>query len=135
LNLLDRRGSGLWIGEGKLLVIGDAEGRIYMRNGVAIERGFGSADGMSQKKVADTMTVDEVARELRCSKAHVYNAIKGNVSGVSALPAINMGRRRLVRRTAFERWMAENEQSGKVIPSSDHQKFTPLERMKGNTHA
>jgi len=55
------------------------------------------------------LTVDEIANELRCSKAHVYNAINGKVSGVSALRVIQMGRRVLVRRSSFEIWKKENE--------------------------
>jgi hypothetical protein len=47
--------------------------------------------------ITDILTVAEVAVELRCSKAHVYNAIAGKVDGVGPLPAISMGRRRLVR--------------------------------------
>ena len=38
------------------------------------------------------LTIPEVAAELRCSKAHVYNVINGRVKGVSSLPAIVMGR-------------------------------------------
>jgi excisionase family DNA binding protein len=52
----------------------------------------------------------EVAEELRCSKAHVYNVILGRVEGVSPLPAICMGRRRLIRRSALEAWKRGNEQ-------------------------
>ena len=52
----------------------------------------------------------EVAKELRCSKAHVYNVILGRVEGVSPLPAITMGRRRLIRRSALEAWKRGNEQ-------------------------
>ena len=55
------------------------------------------------------LTVAEVALELRCSKAHVYNVIAGKVDGVHALPAISMGRRKLVRRAALEHWMEMNE--------------------------
>ena len=57
----------------------------------------------------DVMTVAEVAADLRCSKAHVYNAINGRVAGVTALPAICMGRRKLVRLTTLEVWKAANE--------------------------
>ena len=42
----------------------------------------------------EILTVAEVALELRCSKAHVYNVIAGRVDGVCALPAISMGRRK-----------------------------------------
>ena len=55
------------------------------------------------------LTIPEVAAELRCSKAHVYNVINGRVKGVSSLPAIIMGRRKLVRRSTLDRWKAENE--------------------------
>jgi excisionase family DNA binding protein len=58
---------------------------------------------------AELLTIAEVAIELRCSKAHVYNLINGKVHGVSKLPAISMGRRRLVRRTSLEVWIMMNE--------------------------
>jgi excisionase family DNA binding protein len=69
----------------------------------------------------DILTVAEVAAELRCSKAHVYNVINGKVEGVTALPAIVMGRRKLVRRAALKRWMEMNETcagGGNMAPSS-----------------
>ena len=50
------------------------------------------------------LTVPEVAADLRVSRAHVYKVIHGRVSGVSPLPAIAIGRRRLVRRSSLERW-------------------------------
>ena len=59
--------------------------------------------------MSDILTVAEVASELRCSKAHVYNAIAGKVDGVSPLPAITMGRRKLIRRPALEEWKTTNE--------------------------
>jgi predicted DNA-binding transcriptional regulator AlpA len=55
------------------------------------------------------LTIPEVAAELRCSKAHVYNVINGKVSGVSSLPAITLGRRKLVRRGTLDRWKRANE--------------------------
>lgn len=57
------------------------------------------------------LTVIEVARELRCSKAHVHNLINGRVSGVKPLPAIPLGRRRIVRRESLNEWIATNERS------------------------
>jgi excisionase family DNA binding protein len=66
------------------------------------------------------LTAEEVAAELRCSKAHVYNMILGKVAGVSPLLAIRMGRRRLVRREALERWTRANERSGgTILPAID----------------
>lgn len=58
----------------------------------------------------EVLTIPEVARHLRCSKAHVYNAINGKVEGVTPLPAIRMGRRKLVRRSSLEAWKRANEQ-------------------------
>ena len=55
------------------------------------------------------LTVPEVAEELRCSKSHVYKLIRGEVAGVTPLPAITLGTRRLVRRSTLERWKRENE--------------------------
>jgi len=64
----------------------------------------------SQTRLADELlSPSEVAEELRCSKAHVYKIIHGNVAGVSCLPAINLGRRKLVRRSCFEQWKRSNE--------------------------
>ncbi len=59
----------------------------------------------------DILTISDVATELRCSKAHVHNAIKGKVAGVSQLPAIHMGRRKLIRRSALEQWKTANERN------------------------
>jgi hypothetical protein len=58
---------------------------------------------------SEILSIHEVAAHLRCSKAHVYNAINGKVSGVSQLPAIPMGRRKLVRRSSLETRKAANE--------------------------
>lgn len=60
----------------------------------------------------EILTVSEVAAEMRCSKAHVYKVIVGKVEGVSPLPAIVMGRRKLVRRAALEQWKTANESNG-----------------------
>jgi excisionase family DNA binding protein len=57
----------------------------------------------------EILTVAEIAVELRCSKAHVYNVIAGRVDGVRPLPAICMGRRKLVRRATLEEWKKGNE--------------------------
>jgi excisionase family DNA binding protein len=68
----------------------------------------------------EILTVPEVATEMRCSRAHVYNAIRGKIPGMSPLPAISMGRRRLIRRSSLEEWKRENERSAaddKIEPS------------------
>jgi hypothetical protein len=66
----------------------------------------------------EILTVAEVAIELRCSRAHVYNAIAGKVEGVQPLPAISMGRRKLVRRSSLEVWKRDNE-TGILSASSE----------------
>jgi excisionase family DNA binding protein len=55
------------------------------------------------------MTAEEVARELRVSKARVHNLINGRVRGVSPLPTLTLGRRRLIRRTTLDDWIRANE--------------------------
>lgn len=69
----------------------------------------------------EVLTVAEVAVRLRCSKAHVCNAINGKVRGVTPLPAISMGRRKLVRRATLESWLLENDPGGArdamIVPS------------------
>jgi excisionase family DNA binding protein len=68
---------------------------------------------MSTQSLETILTVAEVAKDLRCSKAHVYHAINGTVPGVSPLPAIIMGRRKLIRRSTLEQWKAANEKQAR----------------------
>ena len=55
------------------------------------------------------LTVAEVAAELRCSKAHVHHLIAGKVPGVTPLPSLWLGRRRLILRASLEEWIRANE--------------------------
>jgi len=83
----------------------------------------------------EILTVTEVAAELRCSKAHVHNTINGKVAGVSTLPAICMGRRKLIRRSALERWKRANERGAfdAMIPASPE--VDAVGPMRGDSHA
>jgi excisionase family DNA binding protein len=63
----------------------------------------------------NVLTVEEVAAELRCSKAHVYKVIRGQVPGVSILPSVRMGRRVLVLRESLGRWVRANESAGDIL--------------------
>jgi excisionase family DNA binding protein len=83
----------------------------------------------------EILTVSEVAIELRCSKAHVYNAIAGKVEGVCPLPAISMGRRKLVRRAALERWKEANEGAGRDANMASSSAIDTVGRMKEKVHA
>ncbi|MBI1355721.1 MAG: helix-turn-helix domain-containing protein [Acidobacteria bacterium] len=58
------------------------------------------------------LTLTEVARELRCSKAHVSKATEGRVPRASSLPTVRLGRRKLVRREALDAWIQANERVG-----------------------
>jgi len=69
----------------------------------------------------EILTVAEVASELRCSKAHVYNVIAGNVVGVSPLPA--MGRRKLARQGA-----AAHRKNDRPSCSGDRVQFTASDK-------
>jgi len=82
----------------------------------------------------EILTVAEVAEDLRCSKGHVHNAINGRVLGVSPLPAIHMGRRKLVRRSALERWKRANEKGSfdAMIPASPE--VDAVRPMRGESH-
>jgi excisionase family DNA binding protein len=63
------------------------------------------------KDIKDNLTIKEVAKLLRCSKAHVQNALRGRVPGMPALTHLPMGRRKIVRRQWLEKWMESNKAS------------------------
>jgi hypothetical protein len=65
------------------------------------------------------LTLLEIAHELRCSKAHVSHLINGTVAKVPALPFLSLGRRKLIRRGAFEHWKKLCESASNVtLPTS-----------------
>jgi hypothetical protein len=51
------------------------------------------------------LTINEVARRLRCSKAHVCNLMNGRVRGVPRLPHATLGRRKLTTDEWLATWM------------------------------
>jgi excisionase family DNA binding protein len=57
----------------------------------------------------DLLTLADAAELLRCSKAHVCKAVYGRVPGCPPIPAISLGRRKLIRREALRLWMERNE--------------------------
>lgn len=69
---------------------------------------------------AEVLTITEVAADLRCSKAHVYKLILGKVAGVSALPIIPIGRRKLVLRATLEDWKRASQRivTDDMLPTS-----------------
>jgi len=61
--------------------------------------------------INDNLTIKEVAGLLRCSKAHVQNALRGRVPGMPRLTHLSMGRRKIVRRQWLLQWMESNKAS------------------------
>src|SRR5438034_11524623 len=59
----------------------------------------------------DLLTLPQVAALLHCSKAHICKAIAGRVPGCSPIPAIRLGRRKLVRRQSLLSWISSNERA------------------------
>ena len=55
------------------------------------------------------LTLKAVAELLHCSKAHVSNVIAGRISGCPPIPAVRLGRRKLVRRESLIIWIERNE--------------------------
>ena len=85
-------------------------------------------------RLREILTVRDVALELRCSVAHVYNVISGKVKNVSRLPAISIGRRKLIQRDSLEEWKKTNEQSEAdvvIAPS----KIGAVRRMDEDSYA
>lgn len=56
------------------------------------------------------LTLAEVAKDLRSSKAHVCNIVAGRVRGLAPLAVLRLGRRILVRRSTLEEWKNRCEQ-------------------------
>lgn len=87
---------------------------------------------MAMNEHEEILTVAEVAARLRCSKTHVCKAINGQVKGLPRLPAIVMGRRKLVRRITFDRWICAVEEGRDMLPPSPD---LSAGRMEGEFHA
>jgi hypothetical protein len=64
---------------------------------------------MEQLAEFDLLTLAEVAKLLHCSKAHICNAVAGRLTGCPPIPAVSLGRRKLVRRAALLSWIERNE--------------------------
>ena len=59
----------------------------------------------------DLLTLSDVAELLHCSKAHICKAVAGRVPGCPPIPALSLGRRKLVRRASLLLWIERNEQA------------------------
>jgi hypothetical protein len=69
------------------------------------------------------LTAAEVAADLRCSKSQVYRLMNGEVDGLTILPHLPLGRRKVVPRSALEKWKAHNI-SGSAILKADSERVT-----------
>jgi len=54
------------------------------------------------------LTAKEVAEDLRCSKSQVYRLMSGKVEGVTTLPHLALGRKKVVPRSMLEHWKRQN---------------------------
>ena len=61
------------------------------------------------------LTAAEVAAELRCSKSQVYRLMNGEVDDVAILPHLALGRKKVVPRSALERWKQQNISGSAII--------------------
>ena len=68
------------------------------------EPGFVTTPGLPS-----ILTLNEVSKELRCSKAHLSHIINGKVAGLPPLPVARIGRRVLIRREVFLGWLSTLE--------------------------
>ena len=74
------------------------------------------------------LTIPEVAADLRVSKSHVAKLLRGEVKGINPLYHLSIGRRKLVPRSALERWKRENV-SGMIPDHSEkNDRVTRFER-------
>jgi len=69
----------------------------------------------------EILTAQEVAVELRCSKAQVYKLMNGEVKDRTPLPHIALGRKKVVRRASFEAWKRANE-NGAILSDDSEMK-------------
>jgi excisionase family DNA binding protein len=61
------------------------------------------------ENTANILTIAEIASILRCSKAHIQNAIRGKVPGSPKLTHLQIGRRKVVTREWLDEWMQVNK--------------------------
>ena len=72
------------------------------------------------------LTVKDIAAELRCSIAQAYNLLNGKVKGLPTLPHIALGRKKVVRRSSFDKWKAANETG--ILPGDQNRDAVDAEK-------
>jgi excisionase family DNA binding protein len=73
---------------------------------------------MQDTAAFDLLTMAEVAKLLHCSKSHVCAAVAGRVRGCPPIPAVSLGRRKLVRRESLAAWIERNEAANDNVNAS-----------------
>jgi predicted DNA-binding transcriptional regulator AlpA len=64
------------------------------------------------------LTAKEIAEDLRCSKSQVYRLMGGDVDGLTVLPHLALGRKKVVPRSVLEQWKRQNI-SGMICSDSE----------------
>jgi hypothetical protein len=62
------------------------------------------------------LTMAEVAKELRCSRAHLSHIVNGKVAGLPPLPVARIGRRVIIRRAVLMNWLWIVERRDGIMP-------------------
>jgi hypothetical protein len=57
----------------------------------------------------DLLTLADAAKLLHCSEAHIGKAVAGRIHGCAPIPAVSLGRRKLIRREPLRQWIERNE--------------------------
>jgi predicted DNA-binding transcriptional regulator AlpA len=63
---------------------------------------------MKREDADPILTAREVAADLRCSKSQVYRLMSGDVNGLTMLPHLALGRKKVIPRSALEVWKQQN---------------------------
>ncbi len=79
------------------------------------------------------LTVAEIASELRCSQRHVRRLLNGKIQGVTRLPHLSLGRKKVVQRSHFERW--KNINVSDIIPDHSNKVEDAMHSTKENGYA
>ena len=69
------------------------------------------------------LTLKEVSKELRCSKAHLSHIVNGKVAGLPPLPVARIGRRVIIRREALLNWLWTVEGRDGIMASDLNSSF------------
>lgn len=72
--------------------------------------------GAATESLPSILTLKEVSKEIRCSKAHLSHIINGKVAGLPPLPVARIGRRVIIRREALLNWLWTVEGRNGIMP-------------------